>query len=111
MLTNRNTLDPSASRCDIAAKAEGDAPRSIEEFRQMLQSLLSDRFHLATHRETRDTPVYAVVKDSNGPKFHESTPDADGVLRRARRGQITASGGTMAQLVGWLPNVNEVDRP
>jgi uncharacterized protein (TIGR03435 family) len=108
---DRSTLDPSAGRFDIAAKAEGDAPRSEEEFRQMLQSLLRDRFHLATHRETRDTPVYALVMDKGGPKFRESAPDANGVLRMARRSQITASGGTMAQLVGWFSNLNEVDRP
>ncbi|HWF06941.1 MAG TPA: TIGR03435 family protein [Bryobacteraceae bacterium] len=104
-------LDPSAKRFDIKAKAEGEAARSNAEFRQMLIALLLERFHLTFHRESRDTAVYALVADKGGPKFRESGPDATGVLRMPRSGYITASGGTMSQLVGWLSNRNGVDRP
>jgi uncharacterized protein (TIGR03435 family) len=107
---DRTVLDE-AKRFDIVAKAEGDAPRSPEEFRQMLQSLLADRFHLALHRETREMPVYALVPDKNGPKFHESAPDTKGILRMNGRGKIVATGGTMTQLAGWFSNANGVDRP
>jgi uncharacterized protein (TIGR03435 family) len=108
---DRSSLDTTTSRFDIAAKAEGDASRSPEEFRQMSRSLLSDRFQLAMHRETRETPVYALVIDKNGPKFRESGADARGVMRMNGRGKVTASGGTMAQLVAWFSNANGVDRP
>jgi len=43
---DRSTLDTATSRFDIVAKAEGDAHRSSEEFREMLRSLLRDRFRL-----------------------------------------------------------------
>jgi uncharacterized protein DUF3738 len=33
-------------RYDISAKAEGDIQRPIAEFRQMMQSLLAERFHV-----------------------------------------------------------------
>ena len=77
----------------------------------MLQSLLADRFHLALHRETREIPVYALVPGKNGPKFHESPPDAKGILRMNGRGKLVAMGGTMTQLAGWFSNANGVDRP
>jgi uncharacterized protein (TIGR03435 family) len=36
----------------------------------MLQSLLTDRFHLKTHRETRELKVYDLLVDKGGPKIH-----------------------------------------
>lgn len=109
---DRTRTDAATRRFDISAKAEGDGVRSPEEFRRMLQALLADRFHLALHRETRDTPVYALMTDKNGPKFHESAPDVNGILRMdGRFGRITASGGTMPQLANWFSNANGVERP
>ncbi len=46
---------------DISAKAEGGGAPTRDEFRQMLQTLLADRFKLKFHREMRETPVYALV--------------------------------------------------
>lgn len=77
----------------------------------MLFALLLERFHLGFHQESREMPVYALVADKGGPKLHESGADATGVLRMPRGGYITASGGTMMQLVGLLSNRNGVDRP
>jgi bla regulator protein blaR1 len=41
---------------------------------RMLQSLLADHFKLATHRETKDLPVYALLIADGGPKLREATP-------------------------------------
>jgi uncharacterized protein (TIGR03435 family) len=54
---------------DIAAKAERGAPE--DRLRLMLQALLTDRFKLALHRETRELPVYALTVVKEGPKIHE----------------------------------------
>lgn len=64
-------------RFAIVAKAEGDRPRTRNEFRQMMQLLLADRFKLVVHREMREMPVYALVVGKNGPKLKKSDPDAD----------------------------------
>ena len=42
--------------------------------RLMLQSLLAERFKLATHRETREDQVFELVVNKGGPKLKE-VPD------------------------------------
>jgi uncharacterized protein (TIGR03435 family) len=44
-----------------------------EQFREMLQNLLSDRFKLVFHRESRGLPVYSLTVTKGGPKVKEST--------------------------------------
>ena len=50
-----------------------------EQFQQMLQNLLAERFKLAVHREMRDFQKYELVVARNGPKFKPAaeTPAAD----------------------------------
>jgi uncharacterized protein (TIGR03435 family) len=43
-----------------------------DELKVLLQKLLADRFRLKVHWETRETSVYALMLDKNGPKFKES---------------------------------------
>lgn len=59
-----------SERFDIAAKAAH--PVSRAQMARMLQTLLADRFHLVFHRETRDSPVYALVVAKGGPKLRAS---------------------------------------
>jgi len=47
--------------------------RTKEQFRAMLQNLLVERFHLASHHETRDLPSYELVVAKRGPKLKEAT--------------------------------------
>jgi len=47
-----------STRFDIAARANRDVP--LADVREMLQSLLQDRFMLVTHREQREMPVFAL---------------------------------------------------
>jgi uncharacterized protein (TIGR03435 family) len=61
---------------EIAALAPGPAAVTREESRQMLQSLLADRFKLQFHREMREIPVYALVVDKNGPSLKPGSGDA-----------------------------------
>ena len=64
---------------DIEAKvvvASGSTPQPLtrELRKQMLRSLLADRFKLAVHNETRELPVYELVVAKNGPKFQPANP-------------------------------------
>ena len=54
---------------DVTAKPEAGVALSREELRPRLQALLQERFHLVTHRETRDAPGYALVVAKHGAKL------------------------------------------
>lgn len=101
----------SADRYDIVAKAPGDSAVTREQIRSMIAALLAERFGITTHREMRDTAVYALVIAKNGPKLKENKdPDAKFSLRMAKPDvAIVVTKGTMEQLVGQL-SVN-VQRP
>jgi bla regulator protein BlaR1 len=65
---------------DIEAKAAGNPTK--DQMRLMMQSLLAERFHLAVHYETQDTPIYALtlIKPATwGPKLirHADGPSCD----------------------------------
>jgi len=66
---------------DINAKAEGDEPLTESRARQLLQTLLADRFQLRVHRESKEMPVYALVIGKAGPKLKDSAPDATTGMR------------------------------
>jgi uncharacterized protein (TIGR03435 family) len=53
---------------DIEARA-GDEGNLRDRAREMLRTLLADRFQLRLHRETRELPVYALVVGKNRPKL------------------------------------------
>jgi uncharacterized protein (TIGR03435 family) len=69
------------------ANAAGPEP-SLEQgrvrYQRILQGVLSDRFKLKFHRETRDLPIYALLVAEDGPKLQptgSSDNHPDGVKR------------------------------
>jgi uncharacterized protein (TIGR03435 family) len=50
---------------------------------QMLQSLLTERFNLKIHRETKDAPVYFLTIGKNGPKLQDAKTRRDTVFQNA----------------------------
>lgn len=62
---------------DIQAKAEGGGPLTLDLARQMMQSLLADRFRLKAHHETKEIPVYVLTLDKNGPRLKETAPGTE----------------------------------
>lgn len=66
------------TRFDISAKPPDDAPPG--QAPAMLRALLTQRFGLQTHRETREIPVYALKLANTGrfgPNFRPSQHDCD----------------------------------
>jgi uncharacterized protein (TIGR03435 family) len=99
---------------DIFAKAEGDGVRTRDEFRQMLQTLLAERFNLRVHHEMKEMPVYALVVGKNGPKFKASAPDAVPSSRGGVNGRnqyMAQTQATMTDLAQTITNILFVDRP
>jgi uncharacterized protein (TIGR03435 family) len=66
-------LDSRTEFYDIAAKVPEGA--SKDEFRMMLQKLLSNRFKMSLHRELKRVQAYELVVGKNGPKMKESAPE------------------------------------
>jgi len=85
----------STDRFEIKGETAGGAPTApVEQTKQMLQSLLQERFELKAHRETRDLPVYNLVLLKYGPKLSADQSPAD-----PRQGFIQfASSGVPARL-------------
>jgi len=88
-----------SDRFDITAKAS--RPFAQEEARGMLQALLAERFRLVTHHETRELPVYVLVRARKdgalGPQMKKSDLDCAALFA-----SVTAG----AKMPERLPNGN-----
>ena len=95
-------------RFDIQAKVAGPdvarlAKLSTKDRRSMFRQVLAEQFHLTTHVETRQLPVYVVTVAKGGPKFKQHVPDPAHPERENGsgwfnwgRGKLVAQGPTMA---------------
>lgn len=86
-------------RFDIAARAGG--PSAVPMMREMLGTLLADRFKLTFHRDTKQLASLTLVVAKGGPKLRTSQKDAPGILRPSRSAMV-AQHATMAEFVKTL---------
>jgi uncharacterized protein (TIGR03435 family) len=63
------------ARFDVDAVPQGTP--GVSEQRQMLQRLLAERFKLRVHRETRDLPIYVLVKARADGRLGERLKPSD----------------------------------
>ncbi len=94
---------------DIEARAPGDRTPTVEEVRQMLQTLLAERFQLKFHRETKELPAYNLVVGHNRAKLKPSAPDVESRTIRTGRLRTNYSNVTISELV--LQIGPQFDRP
>ena len=110
-----------SERFDIIATAERDIPAWTPDgppdvLLSMVRSLLAERFHLDTHRDTRELPVYALVLARSdrklGPRVSVSSVDCAAALatraapQPASPGEAPACGmriGPGQMLLGGVP--------
>lgn len=95
---------------DIEAKAPPETPP--EQIRLMLQTLLAERFHMRTHRESRTVAVYDLVIAKKGLKLQKASVDAQtGFTSEGGPSgvRMTSPRATMARFANWLSG--SVDRP
>ena len=92
-------------RYDIDAVAASAFQKG--EFRQMLQTLLTDRFGLAIHREMQDRPGYSLVVGRHGQKLPPPVESMDILFSRTPTGDRTlkATNISMSQLADALSSV------
>jgi len=93
-----------SERYDIDAKPSQDdnptgAKRSFEEdfrgIRLKMRALLTDRFQLAVHPETREMPIYALIAAKNGPHLEPSKSENHTINNR--NGLVICKKATMKQ--------------
>lgn len=58
--------------------AEAERPSSIEDLHIMLQNLMTERFKLRFHFESKEIPAYVLSVDKGGPKNLKLHPNASG---------------------------------
>jgi uncharacterized protein (TIGR03435 family) len=83
-----------SARYEINAQASTAFQRSPDgpprELFLMIRSLLQERFKLKTHMETRETPVFELVRaradGSLGPQLRQSTSDCDAIIATVNAG-------------------------
>ncbi|MFC5862519.1 TIGR03435 family protein [Acidicapsa dinghuensis] len=86
----------------------------LDQYRLMMQSLLTDRFGLTTSTRTKMLPVYALVVAKNGPKLEvvEHGKAHMPSLWGGSRGELHASSVSMGMFADWLSgNVDVGGRP
>jgi uncharacterized protein (TIGR03435 family) len=94
-----------SDRYDIKAKTGGTEKVAPVVFRAMLQNLLTDRFALRAHRDTRQMTVYVLVTDKGGTKLRENTGDGSSRLntdRTSGKATLTCTGVSMEQFSGYI---------
>ena len=103
-------------RFDITATMPPDSTK--EQFRIMLQNLLSERFKMTVHKETKEMPMYSLIVNKGGPKMKESVVSTSGdsgprpgmpTTVMVGRARMTAVQQTMQELANRLMSI--LDRP
>lgn len=83
---------------DITAKPP--AGYSHEQLQPLLRNLLSDRFKLAVHHESKEVSGFSMVVIKGGSKLHEATQPRD--YFTVRPGLVEEKRASMAQLAAAL---------
>ena len=86
-------------RYSIFAKA--GAPAADDQLKQMLRTLLAERFKLRLRRETREREMAVITVGKNGPKLHPSETEGEGVIR-SESDRTVFRATTMSELASFL---------
>ncbi|MGB7171342.1 MAG: TIGR03435 family protein [Acidobacteriaceae bacterium] len=75
-------------------------PEQARQWQRMLQNILTTRFQMRAHQESRPMPAYALRIAKGGPKLKTAGPDPGGWS--AGRGRLTGQSMDMSTLAGLL---------
>jgi uncharacterized protein (TIGR03435 family) len=97
---------------DVQAQQGSDTLPSTQQWKGMMRKLLTDRFKLTFHPDTREIPVYVLTVAKSGPKLTKSSRDPNDLPGLGVRpsGELDLYNGTIASLAELLQR-SVVDRP
>ena len=101
-----------AERFDVTGRPDAPGVPNVQQLKQLMQSLLADRFKLAFHREKRELAVYALTVAKAGPKIAKSQGDPNGLpgLMFRGLGNLPVINATMADFASVMQGA-VLDRP
>ena len=94
-------------RYDIEAKTGRAEKIKPGELNPLIRSLLTERFHLKFHKDTRELTVFALVVAKDRPRL--KTAEGEGSAMNTTGGsgkesRLSATGASMALLAGYVGN-------
>jgi uncharacterized protein (TIGR03435 family) len=99
---------------DIDAEPDGEGAPNDQQWKDMMQKLLTERFALTFHRDKKELPVYVLSVARGGPKLSKSQSDPNGNFHWSFRGRIggdlTLYNASMADFANLMQR-NVLDRP
>jgi uncharacterized protein (TIGR03435 family) len=99
-------------RFDIAAQLNEKGQPNQSQLQSMMRKLLTERFKLSLHRDTRELSVYVLSKAGGAPKLTRSAADQKQMpfLHLQDPGKLKVSNGSMQDLVNVM-QFRVLDRP
>lgn len=95
-----------SERFDFEAKADrAEGEIKPEQWTQMVQTLLEDRFHLTFRTEKRDMPVLALIVGKGGPKLESSKAPGEPNLTPGDNGKLSFTKMPIVGLVNTMANI------
>lgn len=64
-----------SQKFDVDGKPDGEGQPSLDQWKIMMQKLMTERFQLKFHHEKKELSIYALVVAKNGPKISKSEGD------------------------------------
>jgi uncharacterized protein (TIGR03435 family) len=101
-----------SDKFDVTGQPDLPGTPSLNQWKGMMQKLLTDRFKLAFHREKRELSVYALTVAKTGSKMTKNDSDPNGLPALFFRGlgMLPVRNATMAEFAGTLQGA-VLDRP
>lgn len=94
-------------RYDVEAKTDEALKLTPGALSPLLRALLTTRFGLQFHRETRELPVAALVLDKNGPKLKPKKEDETSGMSThggVAHSELVATAATLESLAAYVGN-------
>lgn len=111
--SDRYDIEAKMDESTIAALKKLPPEQAVEQRRQMVQSLLAERFNLKVSHSSKELPIYALVVAKNGPKLKKTAdlpagpgpgPGGPGPksMMRFGMGELTATAAPMSLLADQI---------